>query len=87
MLGMSWCLESFFPVFDLGIKLPAQFVAVLRSVHSVGRVHTLCGDGDDFVTHVINFIAHEQLHVTGFRTEIPTLEDVFLKLTGRGIRD
>ena len=62
-------------------------LTVLRSVHSAGRVHTLCGDGDDFVTHVINFIAHEQLHVTGFRTEIPTLEDVFLKLTGRGIRD
>jgi len=25
--------------------------------------------------------------VRGFRTEIPTLEDVFLKLTGHGIRD
>ncbi len=62
-------------------------LAVLRSVSSTGLVHTLRGEGDDFVTHVINFIAHEQLHVTGFRTEIPTLEDVFLKLTGRGIRD
>jgi hypothetical protein len=25
--------------------------------------------------------------VRGFRTEMPTLEDVFLKLTGHGIRD
>ena len=27
------------------------------------------------------------LYVRGFRTEMPTLEDVFLKLTGHGIRD
>ena len=27
------------------------------------------------------------LRVHGFRTEMPTLEDVFLKLTGHGIRD
>jgi hypothetical protein len=25
--------------------------------------------------------------VRGFRTEVPTLEDVFLKLTGHAIRD
>ena len=49
--------------------------------------HTLRGEGDDFVTHVINCIAREGIRVRGFRTEIPTLEDVFLKLTGHGIRD
>ena len=45
------------------------------------------GAGDDFVTDVINIIAREGIRVRGFRTEIPTLEDVFLKLTGHGIRD
>jgi len=45
------------------------------------------GEGDDFVTHVISHIAQEGIRVRGFRTEIPTLEDVFLKLTGHGIRD
>ena len=52
-----------------------------------GFWHTLQGEGADFVTEVINRIAHEGTRVEGFRTEIPTLEDVFLKLTGHGIRD
>jgi len=56
------------------------------SVTSEGCTHTLRGEGDDFVTHVINLIARENIQVTGFRTELPTLEDVFLKLTGHGIR-
>lgn len=49
--------------------------------------YTVRGAGDDFVTDVINVIAREGIRVRGFRTEIPTLEDVFLKLTGHGIRD
>ena len=59
----------------------------VMSVASQGATHTLSGEGDDFVTDVIAFIAREGIHVRGFRTEIPTLEDVFLKLTGHGIRD
>lgn len=62
-------------------------VLALRSVTSDGATHTLHGEGDDFVTEVIHVIARENMHVRGFRTEHPTLEDVFLKLTGRGIRD
>jgi ABC-2 type transport system ATP-binding protein len=50
-------------------------------------VYTVLGAGDDFATDVINVIAREGIRVRGFRTEIPTLEDVFLKLTGHGIRD
>jgi ABC-2 type transport system ATP-binding protein len=49
--------------------------------------YTIRGAGDDFVTEVINVIAREGIRVRGFRTEIPTLEDVFLKLTGHGIRE
>lgn len=52
-----------------------------------GTTHTLRGEGDDFVTEVINDIARKGIRVRGFRTENPTLEDVFLKLTGHGIRD
>ena len=36
---------------------------------------------------VIERVAAAGIRVTGFRTETPTLEDVFLKLTGHGIRD
>jgi ABC-2 type transport system ATP-binding protein len=49
--------------------------------------YTISGAGDDFVTEVISIVAREGIRVRGFRTEIPTLEDVFLKLTGHGIRD
>jgi ABC-2 type transport system ATP-binding protein len=51
------------------------------------RLHELRGEGDDFVTDVIHRIAQEGIRVRGFRTEMPTLEDVFLKLTGRAFRD
>jgi ABC-2 type transport system ATP-binding protein len=70
-----------------GVAERLSALPVVQSATSNGSTHTIRGEGDDFVTHVINFIAHEQIHVTGFRTEIPTLEDVFLKLTGHGIRD
>jgi ABC-2 type transport system ATP-binding protein len=59
----------------------------VRAAASNSATHTLTGEGDDFVTDVIAFVARERIHVRGFRTEIPTLEDVFLKLTGHGIRD
>jgi len=62
-------------------------MAGVRSAESDGSTHTLRGEGDRFVTDVIHGIARQGIQVTGFRTEIPTLEDVFLKLTGHGIRD
>jgi ABC-2 type transport system ATP-binding protein len=41
----------------------------------------------DLVTAVIQCISEHGLRVTGFHTEMPTLEDVFLTLTGHRIRD
>ncbi|MEO7455349.1 MAG: ABC transporter ATP-binding protein [Gemmatimonadaceae bacterium] len=54
---------------------------------SDGITHTLRGEGDDFVTEVITRIAREGINVRDFHTETPTLEDVFLKLTGHTVRD
>jgi ABC-2 type transport system ATP-binding protein len=48
---------------------------------------TIRGHGEDFVTEVIQCLAEHQVRVSDFRTETPTLEDVFLKLTGHSIRD
>jgi ABC-2 type transport system ATP-binding protein len=48
---------------------------------------TIRGRGDDLVTEVIHCLSENQIRVTDFRTVLPNLEDVFLKLTGRSIRD
>ena len=48
---------------------------------------TIRGRGEDVVTQVIQCLADHRLRVTDFKTEVPTLEDVFLRLTGHGIRD
>ena len=52
-----------------------------------GVTYEIRGAGDDFVNEVIHRIAREGVRVRGFRTETPTLEDVFLRLTGHGLRD
>lgn len=70
---------------DAGARLSDDDIG-LRVV-SDGAVHTLHGTGNDFVTHVINRIASQNVRITGFQAATPTLEDVFLKLTGRTIRD
>jgi ABC-2 type transport system ATP-binding protein len=49
--------------------------------------YTIRGRGEDFVTDVIGCLAEHRIRVTDFRTVLPTLEDVFLKLTGHSIRD
>jgi len=48
---------------------------------------TIRGRGDDLVTEVIQCLSENHIRVTDFRTVLPNLEDVFLKLTGRSIRD
>ena len=57
------------------------------SVSSEGIHITIRGRGDDFVTEIIHCLAEHRIRVIDFRTELPTLEDVFLKLTGHVIRD
>ncbi|MCC6988150.1 MAG: ABC transporter ATP-binding protein [Acidobacteria bacterium] len=48
---------------------------------------TIRGRAADLVTEVIRALDAHQIHVTDFRTELPTLEDVFLEITGHAIRD
>jgi ABC-2 type transport system ATP-binding protein len=66
-----------------------RFRAIPR-VESVVRTDlrfTIRGEGDDFVTEVIHCLSENRIRVTDFRTILPNLEDVFLKLTGHSIRD
>ena len=72
---------------DAEVARRMQGVGEIERASTEGLTYTIRGTGDDFVTEVIHRIAHEGVRVRGFRTEIPTLEEVFLKLTGHGIRD
>jgi len=62
----------------------------VRCVDAVARQDghvTIRGRGDDFVTDVIQCLSEHRIRVTDFRTILPTLEDVFLTVTGHSIRD
>jgi len=62
----------------------------IPGVESVSRHDdgvTIRGRDGDLVTKVIQCVAEHRIRVTGFRTEMPNLEDVFLKLTGHSIRE
>src|SRR5258708_19170283 len=62
----------------------ARFGAIpnVESVSADGSQLSILGRGEDLVTQVIHCLAEHRIRVIDFRTELPTLEDVFLKLTG-----
>ena len=62
-------------------------LASVDSVTTVGDQLTIRGRGDDLVTETIHCLSEHGMRVTAFRTEEPTLEDVFLTLTGRSVRE
>jgi ABC-2 type transport system ATP-binding protein len=59
----------------------------VQSVTRYGYEITIRGLGSELVTDVIQCLAEHRIPVVDLRTEHPTLEDVFLKLTGHTIRD
>ena len=64
-----------------------QRIAGVQSVTFVGKRFTVRGRGDDLVSEVIHCLSENRIRVTDFRTILPNLEDVFLKLTGHSIRE
>jgi ABC-2 type transport system ATP-binding protein len=66
----------------------ARFRAIphVTMVEHDGERYTIRGDGDDLVAAVIRCLSDERIPVTAFRTVLPTLEDVFLEVTGHSIR-
>jgi ABC-2 type transport system ATP-binding protein len=59
----------------------------IQSVVRADLRFTIRGSGDDLVTEVIHCLSENRIPVTDFRTILPNLEDVFLKLTGHSIRE
>ena len=62
-------------------------IAGIQSVERNGDVVAIRGAGSDLVTRVVECLAEHRMRVIDLRTEAPTLEDVFLRLTGHTVRD
>src|SRR5580658_6821484 len=63
-----------------------KLIPGVESVERTGNRLTICGSGE-LVTEVIHCLSENRVRVTDFRAILPNLEDVFLKLTGRSIRE
>ena len=64
-----------------------QTIPGVDEVTRIGKQFTIRGRSDELVTAVIHCLSESRIRVTDFRTILPNLEDVFLKLTGRSIRE
>jgi ABC-2 type transport system ATP-binding protein len=62
-------------------------ISGVEAVNCTDFRFTIHGRGDDLVTEVIHCLSENRIRVTDFRTILPNLEDVFLKLTGHSIRE
>jgi ABC-2 type transport system ATP-binding protein len=72
---------------DQGAAARFEAIPRVRSVTGRGPRITIHGESDELVTEVIRCLAEHRMRVIDFRTDDPTLEDVFLRLTGHTIRD
>jgi ABC-2 type transport system ATP-binding protein len=59
----------------------------VSEVTSNGNKFTIRGNGEELVTSVIWCLSENRIRVADFRTILPNLEDVFIKVTGHSIRD
>ena len=66
-------------------------LAQMRGVHSVTTdgctVTAQTHDGRGVLPAAISTARHHNIYVIGADAQLPTLDDVFLKLTGRSLRD
>jgi ABC-2 type transport system ATP-binding protein len=62
-------------------------LAPVVSVTRAGHRYTIEGRGEELVAAVIDCVSEHRIRVSDFRTVMPSLEDVFLRLTGHSIRD
>jgi ABC-2 type transport system ATP-binding protein len=57
------------------------------SLTRAGSVVTITGRGEELISSVIECVSERRIRVRDFRTMVPTLEDVFLTLTGHSVRE
>ena len=71
---------------DDGVIGALREIAGVDSVTREGVSVVVAARSIDVMTRLIRVLADRQTPVTDFRTIVPTLEDVFLKLTGHSVR-
>jgi ABC-2 type transport system ATP-binding protein len=72
------------PEFDL---LPLQALPQVKEVMRSGCQAIVSGHTDGLLAAVVARLEEERIPFRNLRTEQADLEDVFLRLTGRAIRD
>src|SRR6266404_321120 len=78
------CPERTVELSCTGLDVEARFeeIPCVDGVAREGARVTIRGRGDNFVSEVIQCLSEHRIRVTDFRTVLPTLEDVFLTVTG-----
>jgi ABC-2 type transport system ATP-binding protein len=72
---------------DRGAREHLAAIPGVETVEARETELTVRGQTPGLVTDVIHCLSEHRLQVTDFRTVLPSLEDVFLALTGHSIRD
>ena len=75
-------------------KLPENHIEGIRRLNHVYDVHYMsdkltikCSGGRHNITHVIEYLSENNLNYDRIYSELPTLNDVFLEITGKELRD
>ncbi|MCR5641041.1 MAG: ABC transporter ATP-binding protein [Lachnospiraceae bacterium] len=79
------------------IGLPEKTESVLQGLSEINHVYKVKIDGDDVVikcdggdhnlVHVLSYLTDQNVPFGRVSTELPTLNDVFLEITGKELRD
>lgn len=75
-------------------KLPEKHIESIRNLNHVYDVHYMsdkltikCSGGKHNITHVIEYLSENDINYDRIYSELPTLNDVFLEITGKELRD
>ena len=85
----KYCPERTVVLFteDPGAEVLFRAIPRVADVKARDGRFTIKGNGEDLITSVVWCLSENRIRVSDFRTILPNLEDVFLKVTGHSIRD
>ena len=79
------------------INMPVHEKELLDQIRNISHVYDVrideedviikCDGGEHNLVHILNFLSEKQLPFGRVTTELPTLNDVFLEITGKELRD